>query len=455
MTAVIADARDQVGRVLEVLAAGLAPFVEQRMRNAKGPEWFGALNSYRSSSEEALKDPRFLLKAMTGEWDVFSPPLSRMERSLVFELRETANRWAHYEPFTSDDVDRALDSVERLLAAVDAKEAATVRQAKAELRRSRYVDDDQERGSGPKTGTLAGPGEVRGAAPSASGLDDRGMPEGTQNWRLILAAARALTTAGDTPFSRIGVYEWIWDRSPRSEHDRPSLDPTFQGMVSNATGGPPSAGGTPLLRVSRGLFVLADSASANWLRKIVNDPSHGDPRPEAPQVLAITLPVRDSHTRSAPSATAWPGHPISAADLARAGFQPLELGVRSLDVDMPSGRGCEWTTIGEVPQGPGLYAFTVGDDREMRVTYVGRTEHLWMVTRGRLPGGAGRGGQRYGSPRYAGATRQRVNILVAEQVRAGRLVRHWVRLCQAAALRVEEERLISGWDLRRVGWNRG
>jgi hypothetical protein len=87
------------------------------------------------------------------------------------------------------------------------------------------------------------------------GGDD--MTEGTENWRLILEAARALTAAGQTPFTRISVYEWIWRRYPRDAHDRPSLDPTFQGMVRKATGGPASAAGTPLVRVDRGLFVLA------------------------------------------------------------------------------------------------------------------------------------------------------------------------------------------------------
>ncbi|MGH3190087.1 MAG: hypothetical protein ACRDOL_23040 [Streptosporangiaceae bacterium] len=127
----------------------------------------------------------------------------------------------------------------------------------------------------------------------------------------------------------------------------------------------------------------------------------------------------------------------------------------SLNVPLPSGQGCEWTTIGEVPDAAGLYAFTVEDDQQIRVAYVGLTGHLWMVTKGRLPGGGARPGQRYGRPRHAGATRQRVNILIAEQLRAGRLVRHWVRQLPLAALRAEEERLISGWELRRVGWNRG
>jgi hypothetical protein len=151
-----------------------------------------------------------------------------------------------------------------------------------------------------------------------------------------------------------------------------------------------------------------------------------------------------------------PGHPIAATALFAAGFRPLELTVGSLHVDLPSGTGCEWTTMGEVPDAPGLYAFTVEDDHELRVAYVGLTEHLWMVTKGHLPGGAGaRGGQRYGRPKHAGVTRKRVNILIAEQLRAGRLVRHWVLPLPGVALRAEEERLIIDWDLRRVGWNRG
>jgi hypothetical protein len=78
-----------------------------------------------------------------------------------------------------------------------------------------------------------------------------------------------------------------------------------------------------------------------------------------------------------------------------------------------------------------------------------------MVTKARLPGGGARGGQRYGRPRHAGATRQRVNILIAEQLWAERLVRHWVRQLPRAALRAEEERFITSWELRRIGWNRG
>jgi hypothetical protein len=83
------------------------------------------------------------------------------------------------------------------------------------------------------------------------------MRPNSPNWSLILQAARALSDAGQTPFTRQSVYEWIWRRYPRDTHDRNSLDPTFQGMVTNAHGGPSSACGTPFRRIRRGHYILA------------------------------------------------------------------------------------------------------------------------------------------------------------------------------------------------------
>jgi hypothetical protein len=88
------------------------------------------------------------------------------------------------------------------------------------------------------------------------------------NWRLILDAAEELTATGQTPFTRSSVYEWIWQRYPRGSHGRPSLDPTFQGMVRNAAGGPRSAAGTPLARVGRGQYVLAGSGGTETARQV-------------------------------------------------------------------------------------------------------------------------------------------------------------------------------------------
>jgi hypothetical protein len=95
---------------------------------------------------------------------------------------------------------------------------------------------------------------------------------------------------------------------------------------------------------------------------------------------------------------------------------------------------------------------------------VGLTEELWTVTKGRLPAGGARPGQRYGRPRYAGVTRQRINALIAPHGAAGALVRHWVKPVSAPAadrptlralLLEEEQALIARWALRPDGWNRG
>lgn len=159
-----------------------------------------------------------------------------------------------------------------------------------------------------------------------------------------------------------------------------------------------------------------------------------------------------------------PGHPVSPEELTSLGFRPLTLEVGRLDVELPGGIGCEWRTVGDVPECAGLYAFTVSENEKLRITYVGMTEHLWMVTRGMLPRGAGaRGGQRYGRPKHAGMTRKRINLLVAEQLRLGRIVRHWVCPVETSAMLTldvrpslfrKEDELISRWKLRAVGWNR-
>jgi hypothetical protein len=147
---------------------------------------------------------------------------------------------------------------------------------------------------------------------------------------------------------------------------------------------------------------------------------------------------------------------VSAEELNALGFLPLELEFKE-PVELAFGQlGRNWNTLGEIPNGPGIYAFTVESDGEMRVTYVGMTTHLWMVTIGRLPGGSPRGGDRYGRPKHAGITRERINVLVAEQAEMGRAVTHWVMpVDDIVELRPREESLITRWDLRLAGWNRG
>lgn len=141
---------DRVGRALELLRDGLRPFVERELKSRHGDRWTSevkmALSDKRLGTRkgDTLQDVAVLLVVMDKTWgQVFGAILGRAERSLVNELVDIRNRWAHQEPFSTDDTYRALDSVGRLLTAVSAPESADFEKMKMELLRVKF--DEQAR----------------------------------------------------------------------------------------------------------------------------------------------------------------------------------------------------------------------------------------------------------------------------------------------------------------------
>ncbi len=149
---------ERVGKAMELLRQGLGPFVEREVQNRikTGAVRMETLRRFVDDPKLANKpigewDASGLLRLMWEVWkEVFRFTLGFTERSLVSELREWRNQWAHQETFSSDDADRALDSMARLLAAVSAPEANEVGRMKMELRRR--VFDEQVRGERRKAG---------------------------------------------------------------------------------------------------------------------------------------------------------------------------------------------------------------------------------------------------------------------------------------------------------------
>jgi predicted AAA+ superfamily ATPase len=142
--------RDRVEKALELLKAGLGPFVEREFKSVFGADASNqALNYLGDDRINAGKpmtewDCSPLLKLMWDSWNsVFRQSLGFAERSLISELRGYRHRWAHQEHFSGDDTDRALDSAERLLTAISASQAEEVRKIKMELRR--LINDEQVR----------------------------------------------------------------------------------------------------------------------------------------------------------------------------------------------------------------------------------------------------------------------------------------------------------------------
>lgn len=150
--------QERVGKAMDLLRAGLAPFVEREFKSlykdkalTEARRFLPADDRINSNRTLAQWDVAVLLKVMWDSWnDVFGRTLGRAERSLIQELRDWRNKWAHQEPFSSDDADRALDSMARLLAAISASQADEVGKMKMELRR--LVFDEQVRGEKRKAG---------------------------------------------------------------------------------------------------------------------------------------------------------------------------------------------------------------------------------------------------------------------------------------------------------------
>jgi len=147
---------ERVGKAMEFLKSGLSPFIEREFKNTYQGQALQQARAFlgddRINSNKPISgwDVAGLLKVMWDSWnDVFRKPLGHAERSLVSELRDVRNKWAHQEPFSSDDAYRALDSGGRLLSAVSAPEANEIEKMKMELLRVRF--DEQARTEKRKT----------------------------------------------------------------------------------------------------------------------------------------------------------------------------------------------------------------------------------------------------------------------------------------------------------------
>jgi predicted AAA+ superfamily ATPase len=143
---------ERVGKALDLLKEGLQPFVEREMKAQHAQLWLDQVRESVADTQirlfsgkgEPQWDAASLLSVMWNQWNlVFKKTLGQAERTLVSELRDVRNRWAHQKPFSSDDAYRALDSAGRLLTAISAPQAEEIDKIKMELLRVRF--DEQVR----------------------------------------------------------------------------------------------------------------------------------------------------------------------------------------------------------------------------------------------------------------------------------------------------------------------
>src|SRR5271154_6349036 len=128
---------ERVGKAMDLLKQGLGSFVEREFKNSYKELALTEAARYLGEDRILAKktiaewDAAGLLKLMWESWnDVFRRTLGPAERSLVNELRDLRNKWAHQQTFSGDDAYRALDSAGRLLTAVPAPQSDEIEKMK-------------------------------------------------------------------------------------------------------------------------------------------------------------------------------------------------------------------------------------------------------------------------------------------------------------------------------------
>ena len=136
---------ERVSKALDLLSDGLRPKCEQTWQGFFGDDWPAALRRQMRGHQSAgdVSDVAFLLNGMKATWnEIFGHGFSPSIRSLVFEVADTRNNWAHKQQFSSDDTVRALDSMERLLEAFgDTEQRQQIRNSRRDLMRQMFDEE--------------------------------------------------------------------------------------------------------------------------------------------------------------------------------------------------------------------------------------------------------------------------------------------------------------------------
>ena len=161
---------ERVSKALDLLRDGLRPFIERELKAQYQQRWFEEARESLSPQQLTFagteKNPQWdiatALAVMWNQWNqVFRKTLGQADRTLVSELRDIRNKWAHQRPFSTDDAYRSLDSAARLLTAISSPEAAEIEKMKMELLRVRFdeqVRTEKRRSAGTPIETQASSG---------------------------------------------------------------------------------------------------------------------------------------------------------------------------------------------------------------------------------------------------------------------------------------------------------
>ena len=111
---------ERISKALDLLRDGLRPKCEETWQGFYGDDWLQTVNQrlHNPQRDPSTDDAAFLLTGVKVTWnEVFGHGFPPAVRSLVFEVSDARNKWAHQQSISTDDTVRALDSMERVLEA--------------------------------------------------------------------------------------------------------------------------------------------------------------------------------------------------------------------------------------------------------------------------------------------------------------------------------------------------
>ena len=177
--------RERITRGFDLLREALIPFAEREFRRVHGGDWQRTLDQSDRAGplprqlDGAINwDTQRILKAMRDNWrSVFDREMSRSAEAFVRELLEVRNAIAHDQKLTSDDVSRALDTMQRLAQDIGAKPAAeALYQQRQDLTRTVLAE------------------QARNQTRYATLTLDQATPPGLKPWREVATPHRDVAT---------------------------------------------------------------------------------------------------------------------------------------------------------------------------------------------------------------------------------------------------------------------
>ncbi len=141
--------KERVGRVLDLVAEGLGPWMITHLSAKYGDSWAESVvqaagHTNRDTTPNA-SDPAYLFWVFDKQWhSLFREHLSFEDKRAVSALWDARKEWAHGAPIPSERAERVLMDGEHLLRSVNAVvQADTVDEMRREFRRVMFEEDQK------------------------------------------------------------------------------------------------------------------------------------------------------------------------------------------------------------------------------------------------------------------------------------------------------------------------